>query len=132
MNRSSSAFEPKRSRCVVTSSSLSDAIALLNTERMVGVDADFLGAFAWICIACGEPERAAVLLDDTWALARSPNTFALLTAAQEQVHGVIPGDPADSRTAELLRRNNIRDLIHRERRTRRMLDSELERLGLTP
>jgi hypothetical protein len=106
---------------------LGDAIALLNTERMVGVDADFLGAFAWICIACGETERAAVLLDDTWALARSPNTFTLLITAQERVHGVIPGDPADSRTTELLRRTS-----HRERRTRGMLDSELERLGLAP
>jgi predicted ATPase/class 3 adenylate cyclase len=111
---------------------LGDAIALLNTDRMVGVDADFLGAFAWICIACGETERAAVLLDDTWAIARSPNTFTLLIAAQEQLHDVIPGDPAASRTAELLRRVQIRDVIHREHRTRRMLDNELERLGLTP
>jgi len=35
-------------------------------------------------------------------------------------------------TAHVLRRTNIRDVIHRECRTTRVLDNELERLGLTP
>ena len=82
---------------------------------MPGIDADFLDAFAWICIACGETERAAVLLDDTWPIARSPNTFTQL----------IP--PTAHRGTSPTR--NIGDVIHREHRTRRIRDSELERLG---
>ena len=38
----------------------------------------------------------------------------------------------DSRTAEPLRRFKIREIIDREQRTRRFLDSELEPLGPTP
>lgn len=111
---------------------LGEAIALLNTDRMTGVDTDFLGAFAWNCIDSGEPERAAELLDGTWYAARSPITFTLLTVALERIHGMPAGDPAAARTAALFRRYEIQDVINREQRTRRMLDSELKRLGLTP
>ena len=111
---------------------LADAIALLSKDRMFAVDSDFLGALAWICIDSGETERAAVLLDDTWSAARSPNSCVLLMAAYERIHGLASGDPARARTAELLRLIEIRDVIEREQRTRRMLDSELERLALTP
>ena len=111
---------------------IAEVTASLNTERMIGIDADLLGAFAWICLESGEAERAAVLLDDTWAAARSPNTIVMLLAAHERIHGAITGDPAASRAAEFARRLRMSSVIDRERRTRRMLDSELERLGLSP
>jgi predicted ATPase len=109
---------------------LVDALALLTTQRMHGVEADFLGALAWICLQCGEPGRAEELLRDTWELARSPNTIILLMEAFERSNGLTARTVAE-RGHELWRRIEMRDVVIREDRTRRALDSEVERLGLT-
>ena len=44
---------------------LARVVTNVGTELMTHVDEDFLGAFAWICLECGEVERARELLDDT-------------------------------------------------------------------
>ena len=108
---------------------LADALAMLGTDVMAGVDADFLGAFAWGCLACGELDRAAELLDDTYSIARSPNTMLVLTEARERAIGVTDAT-TEARIADLTRRSGLFDTINRENRTRRMLDSELDRLHL--
>lgn len=53
----------------------------MSVDRMRGVD-DLLGAFAWTCIGACDTECAVELLDDTWNIARSPNTLILLVAAE--------------------------------------------------
>ena len=110
---------------------LADVIALLNVDRMPGVDADLLGAFAWICIGAGEPERAVELLDDTWSLARSPNTSILLIAAEQHARGNVDRDLSVAGSGEIVRRFTMSEIVQREQRTRKMLESELARLGLS-
>ena len=109
---------------------LTDVIALLDVDRMPGVDADLLGAFAWICIGAGEPDRAVELLDDTWFGARSPNTSILLIAAGQHARGNGEKDLSLAGSSEIVRRFLMREIIRREERTRKMLESELDRLGL--
>jgi len=109
-------------------SDLAEALRFVQSDRMPGIEEDFLGAFAWACIAAGENTRAAELLDDTWVIARSPTTIVMITAAQERALGV-SADP-ERRTAELFRRIRLRDVIRRESRTRGALDNELARLAL--
>jgi predicted ATPase len=108
---------------------LAEALRCVESGRMPGIDEDFLGAFAWACIAAGETTRAADLLDDTWVIARSPTTIVMITAGQERALG-LPSDP-ERRMSELFRRIRMRDVISGEGRARRMLDDELARLGLT-
>ena len=96
-----------------------------------GVDADLLGAFAWICIGAGEPEHAVELLDDTWSLARSPNTTILRIAAEQHARGNLDNDLSIAGTAEFIRHFMMAEVVNREQRSRRMLDSELTRLGLS-
>ncbi len=110
---------------------LTDVIAHLNVDRMPGVDADLLGAFAWICIGAGEPDRAVELLDDTWSGARSPNTSILLIAAEQHARGNIDKDLSVVGSGEIVRRFMMAEIVEREQRTRRMLESELARFGLT-
>ena len=110
---------------------LADAVALLSTDRLPGVDADFLGAFAWVCLFVGETERAAELLDDTYWLSRSPVTMTMLMEALDSVHGTTGADVLPWRIAEMDRRfRELRGVVERENRPRRMLDDELTRLGL--
>ena len=109
---------------------LAKLIAFLNVDRMPGVDADLLGAFAWICIGAGEPERAVELLDDTWSMARSPNTMILLIAAEQHARGIRDNDLSVAGSGEVIRRVKMSEIVAREQRTRKMLDSELARLGL--
>ena len=109
---------------------LADAAALLSADRLPGVDADFLGAFAWVCLFAGERDRAATLLDDTFWLARSPVTMTLLMEALDRIRGAT-GDVLEWRLAEMRRRfGELREVVDAEGRGRRMLDDELARLGL--
>jgi hypothetical protein len=107
---------------------LVELIELLDTDRMPGVDADLLGAFAWICIGAGEAERAVELLDDTWSGARSPNTSILLIAADLHARGIDDKDLSIAGRGEIVRRFKMSDIVGREHRTRNMLASELARL----
>lgn len=108
---------------------LADALALVTTDFMAGVHEDFLGAFAWVGLACDERERAVEMLEETFSSARSPNTLLLLTEAQERARG-ISDVTIESRTAELFRRSEHFDAIRSERRALYMLDDELARLHL--
>jgi predicted ATPase/class 3 adenylate cyclase len=111
---------------------LAHAFGLLSADRVAGVDADFLGALAWVCLLAGETERAAALLDDTFWMARSPVTMTLLYEALGRAHGQTGADALSWRIAEVRRRVlDLRDVIEREGRTRQMLTDELERLGLS-
>ncbi len=109
---------------------LADAVAMVGPDAMTGVDGDLLGAFAWVCLAAGETDRARELLDDTYGTARSPNTHILLTEARERANGITDAT-VDSRFAELVRWHPLLGTITSERRTQRMLESELDRLHLT-
>jgi hypothetical protein len=110
---------------------LADAVALLSADRLPGVDADFLGAFAWVCIFAGETERAAELLDDTFWLGRSPVTMTMLMEALDCINGTTGADVLPWRLAEMDRRfRELREVVERENRPRHMLDDELTRLGL--
>ncbi len=102
---------------------------MIGTDAMSGLDADLLGAFAWVCLAAGEVDRARELLDDTYAMARSPNTHLLLTEARERANGITDAT-IESRNAEGARWYLLLDTIRAERRTQRMIDSELDRLHL--
>ena len=95
------------------------------------VDADLLGALAWTCLVAGERERAVELLDDTWRVARSPNTTILLIAAERRARGCEDHDLSAAGRSDLARRFALRDVIDREQRTRTMLDDEPDRHGLT-
>lgn len=108
---------------------LVEIISALSVDRMRGVDADLLGAFAWTCIGAGETERAVELLDDTWSIARSPNTLILLIAAEQHARGNRNADLSVAGTAEVIRHVMMAQIVDREQRTRKMLDSELTRLG---
>jgi hypothetical protein len=108
---------------------LADAYALLEGRWMPGVDADFLGGFGWLCLSAGEADRAEALLVETWANARSPNTLVLLMEAFERSRGITDATSL-TRWEELVSRYMIREVITAEGRTRRALDSELDRLGL--
>lgn len=112
-------------------SDLLELVAVLDTDRMPGVDADLLGGFAWICIGAGEPERAVELLDDTWSGARSPNTTILLIAAEQRARGIGDDDLSVAGCRDVIRRVEMSAIVHREQRTRNMLESELNRLGRT-
>ena len=111
---------------------LGDAIANSHTERMAGVDADFLGAFAWICIACGETERGG------GAARRHLGHRPLSEHLHDADRGTRAGQRRHPRRSRRLAYRGTSPTrqdprrIHREHRTRHMLDSELERLGLTP
>jgi len=110
---------------------LADVVALLRSDRLPGVDADFLGAFAWVCIFVGETDRAAELLDDTFWFGRTPVTMAMLAAALDRVHDRTGADVLPARLAEVDRRfRELREVVELENRPRRMLDDELNRLGL--
>jgi hypothetical protein len=74
-------------------------------------------------------EIGIVLLDDTYGIARSPNTQLLLTEARERADGITDAT-TESRIAELARRYPLIAAINSERRTQQMIDSELDRLGL--
>jgi len=112
---------------------LAAAVALLSADRLPGVDTDFLGAFAWVCWFAGEHDRAATLLDDTFWLARSPVTMTLLMEVLDRLDHRTGADALPWRIAEINRRyRELRDVIERENRPRRMLDDELARLGLSP
>jgi predicted ATPase len=117
--------EPDRGR-----HELAQAHALLDGRWMQGVEEDFLASFAWLCLCAGEGERAEALLDDTWELARSPNTIVLLMEAYERSRGIADSTPL-TRAEEILRRVALRDVIIDEGRRRHALDSELQRVGLT-
>lgn len=108
---------------------LADASAMVGTDAMAGIDCNLLGAFAWACLAAGEVERARALLDDTYGTARSPNTHLMLIEARGRANGITDAT-IESRIAELIRWAALRDTIAAERRTQRMLDSELDRLHL--
>ena len=108
---------------------LADAAAMIGPDAMTGVDGDLLGAFAWACLAAGEVDRARDLLDDTYGLARSPNTHLLLTEARERANGITDATTA-SRIAEIIRWFPLLETIQAELRTQRMLESELDRLHL--
>lgn len=108
---------------------LAQAAAMIGPDAMSGVDVDCLGALAWTCLVSGEIERAREMLDDTYTVARSPNTHMLVTETRERANGVV--DPTtESRIAELFRQHELSGTVEAERRTRRMLDSELDRLHL--
>ena len=109
---------------------VADAVAMIGSEAMTGVDGDLLGAFAWACLGAGEVDRARDLLDDTYGLARSPNTYLLLTEARERANGITDTTTA-SRIAEIIRWYPLLETIRAERRTQRMLESELDRLHLS-
>jgi hypothetical protein len=102
---------------------------MVGPDAMTGVDGDLLGAFAWACLAAGEVDRARGLLDDTYGIARSPNTQLLLTEARERANGITDAT-TESRIADLVRRYPLIATINSERRTQQMIDSELDRLGL--
>jgi hypothetical protein len=108
---------------------LAEAVAMVGPDAMTGVDGDLLGAFAWACLAAGEVDRARGLLDDTYGIARSPNTQLLLTEARERANGITDAT-TESRIADLVRRYPLIATINSERRTQQMIDSELDRLGL--
>jgi predicted ATPase len=111
---------------------LAAAAELLSADRLPGVDADLIGALAWVCWFNGETERAAALLDDTFWLARSPVTMTLLMEVLERVQGISAADALAWRLQEMRRRfEELRGVVEREGRGRRMLDDELARLGLT-
>lgn len=110
---------------------LTRALALVGPEPMIGIDEDFLSAFAWICLANGERERARQLLDDTFFVARSPNTIVLATEARERALGITDAT-TETRIAELLRRAELRDAFSSDDRARRMLAAELGRLSGPP
>lgn len=112
-------------------SDIAAIVEALSPDRMQGVDADLLGALAWICVNSGELDRARELLEDSWLAARSPNTTILLLSGYEHAHDIHVDDAVARRPAEIARRFAIVELIEQEQRTRRMLDSELARLGLT-
>jgi predicted ATPase/class 3 adenylate cyclase len=108
---------------------LADAVTMVGPDAMTGVDDDLLGAFAWACLSAGEIDRARELLDDTYGVARSPNTQLLLTEARERANGITDAT-AESRIAELIRRDPLLATISSERRTQRILENELDRLHL--
>lgn len=108
---------------------LADAHALLDGRWMQGVEEDFLAGFGWLCLWAGEADRAEALLADNWELARSPNTIVLLMEAFERSQRITDAT-FQSRAEELVRRVLMRDVVTSEGRTRRALDSELERLHL--
>jgi hypothetical protein len=105
-------------------------VAPLSGDRLAGVDADFLGVFAWACLLDGDTERARTLLDDTFWMARSPVTMNLIYEVVGRLHGHTGPEALPWRIDEVNRRvAALRGTPGGDDRARRMLDDELARLG---
>jgi predicted ATPase/class 3 adenylate cyclase len=110
---------------------LAATVAPLSGDRLVGLDADFLGVFAWACLIEGDTARAHALLDDTFWMARSPVTMNLLYEVLGRLHGQTGAGSVNWRVDEVRRRiARVRDVAGSQDRARRMIDDELARLGL--